>query len=49
MVRQQSVYSSGKVPADDFLLEFIYEVPVQKFKLLYTRRALCVCQNTKFT
>jgi hypothetical protein len=46
MMRQQSVYSSGKVSAVYFLLEFIYEIPVQKFKLLLTDRVSCVCKDT---
>jgi hypothetical protein len=46
MTRQQSVCSSGKVPAVYFLLEFIYEIPVRKFKLLVTDRDSCVCKDT---
>jgi len=45
-MRQQSVHSSGKVPAVYFLLEFIYKIPVQKFKLLLTDRVSCVCKDT---
>lgn len=47
MMRQQSVYSSGKVPANYFLLEFVYEFPVQKFKLLLTDRVSCMFKDTK--
>jgi len=36
-----------KIPAVFFLLEFIHEIPVQKFKLLLTDLVSCVCKDAK--